>query len=257
MEKIIWHIYAWVYDSILLRLIPYKQMMCSTYGALSPEDGKRYLDAGCGTGNFLSLLADSEKRLELIGADFSPAMIKGAEKKLKNKKNLVSLYQLDLNKKLPFEEAFFDGVACINVLYALKKPDFFIKEIRRVLKGNGELVLISPLNDPRIYPVIKEHMNILKNKFPKIWGLHFTLFIMKVIVPSIIGTVVNLTIKSNRNYNFFSEFEIRSLFIASGFKILTIKLIYGDQNFFLVAEKVSATASCHLKHQEKLTCMKL
>lgn len=257
MEKIIWHIYEWVYDSILLRLIPYQKMLRLAYNALNPQEGKRYLDAGCGTGNFLSLLADSEQRLDLAGADFSPAMIKRARKKLNNKKNHVSLYQLDLNEKLPFEEAFFDGVACINVLYALKKPDIFVKEIRRVLKDHGQLVLISPLNDPKVFPVIKEHLSILKDKHPGIWGMHFALFVMKIIVPSIIGTLVNLAIKGNRNYNFYSELEIRSLFIASGFKILTIKLTYGNQNFFLVAEKLSATASYQLKHQEKLTCMKL
>lgn len=50
----------------------------------------------------------------------------------------------DLNNPLPFEDNFADVVFVFNVLYILREPEKFLKEVFRILKPNGKLFLTSP-----------------------------------------------------------------------------------------------------------------
>ena len=57
------------------------------------------------------------------------------------RKNVIKC-SLD-EEKLPFEDNFFDQVYGAQVFEHLTNPLWFLKEARRVLKKNGELVLIT------------------------------------------------------------------------------------------------------------------
>ncbi len=242
MDQFIWHIYAYVYDLILPELSPYQQMIRRVYEALDPRNGECYLDAGCGTGNYLLPVLDSENDLTLVGVDYSNAMLKRAQKKLRSREEKVDLYELDLNKNLPFDKEVFNGVNCINVLYAIKTPEFAIQELYRVLNNGGRMVLITPLDEPEMLPILKEHLSTLKANHPKLWGPVFFYQLIKFFIPALIFVPINIYIKSNKKYHFFSEEEIRLLLTSNGFRIHEIGLIYGQQNWFIVAEKTRVNA---------------
>lgn len=47
-------------------------------------------------------------------------------------------------EELPFDDNIFDAVLCLEVLEHTKNPNQMIKEIRRVLKRDGVLILTAP-----------------------------------------------------------------------------------------------------------------
>jgi 2-polyprenyl-3-methyl-5-hydroxy-6-metoxy-1,4-benzoquinol methylase len=51
---------------------------------------------------------------------------------------------IDLNKKLPFQDASFDLVWCSEVIEHLNNPKEVIKEIERVVKPGGKYILTTP-----------------------------------------------------------------------------------------------------------------
>jgi len=50
----------------------------------------------------------------------------------------------DINKKLPLPDEFADAVFLFSVIYILENPAEVLKEIRRVLKSNGRLLMSAP-----------------------------------------------------------------------------------------------------------------
>jgi SAM-dependent methyltransferase len=52
--------------------------------------------------------------------------------------------KVDLNRPLPFADASFDAVACVEGIEHLERPVDALREFRRVLKPGGALVLTTP-----------------------------------------------------------------------------------------------------------------
>jgi 2-polyprenyl-3-methyl-5-hydroxy-6-metoxy-1,4-benzoquinol methylase len=92
----------------------------------------KILDAGCSVGNFLSL---APRRI--TGIDFSEESINIC------KKRGLNAQKMDLTKKLKFKDEEFDGVFSSYVIEHIEKPLPMVKELRRILKTNGKLVIIT------------------------------------------------------------------------------------------------------------------
>jgi ubiquinone/menaquinone biosynthesis C-methylase UbiE len=241
VEKAIWQIYACVYDLILGKFIPYQKIIEKTIAALNPQGGEFYLDAGCGTCNYLIALGHSCSELQLVGVDFSMAMLKRAETKLNRNSIRAELKPADLNSSLPFKKDQFQGVICSNVLYAVNNPVFLIKELGRVIKKRGCLVLTTPLNEPKMLPVIRDHINSVKERYGLLGNLVFAGQLASVLLPAIIFILLNALIKSNQSYHFFKQSELESILLQGDFRIAELSLVYGKQNWFIVAEKCDLT----------------
>ena len=102
-------------------------------------DGLRALDVGCGTGHHLrSLIA---RGFHVAGVDGSATMLGAARAAVP----AAELHQADV-AGLPFADASFDLVLCIEVLRYLADPQPCIDEIARVLRPAGVcLATAAPL----------------------------------------------------------------------------------------------------------------
>ena len=107
---------------------------------ISMLEGKKILDAGCGTGAVFKFLTGHD--YELIGTDFSKNLLD----KAKEKNFPVKLFQADLMKKNDFKsyESSIDSVISSEVLEHIKDDQEALKTLHYVLKPNGILVLDVP-----------------------------------------------------------------------------------------------------------------
>ena len=105
-----------------------------TLDLLDPQPGQRILDAGCGTGYYLSRI-DHAGALPL-GLDFSSGMLKVARRRLPR----MPLIQTDLDAVLPVGPRRFDAVLCALVSEHLTNLPLTFAEFSRVLRPGGRLV---------------------------------------------------------------------------------------------------------------------
>jgi SAM-dependent methyltransferase len=102
--------------------------------ALGLPPGANVLDAPCG-GTAALTLALAGKGFHAIGADVDPE----AEARLGN-----AFAKVDLNAPFPWPDGSFDAVISTEGIEHLENHFLFLREVRRVLKPDGILVLTTP-----------------------------------------------------------------------------------------------------------------
>ena len=81
--------------------------------------------------------------LQLSGLGYAPEMVKAArEINQEHIQSGASDLELGASDAMPFADATFDTVFCINVLYFWDKPADHLLEVRRVLKPRGRFFVI-------------------------------------------------------------------------------------------------------------------
>jgi ubiquinone/menaquinone biosynthesis C-methylase UbiE len=113
-----------------------------------PLQGMNVLDVGCGTGSDLKLYHQAGCRVH--GVDLSPAMLKVARRKLGKSADLRLCDAADM----PYEDDFFDLVLATYTLHEMhyEHRPVVIREMTRVLKRDGRLLLIDFLPGPFSFP---------------------------------------------------------------------------------------------------------
>jgi ubiquinone/menaquinone biosynthesis C-methylase UbiE len=108
--------------------------------ALKLPRGAAVLDAGCGPGHLLEALA--RRGFQVSGMDGSEQMLQGAEVRLRAAQPEFPfvLKQGDI-EHLPFGDARFDLVLSTGVIEYLKGDADVLREMHRVLRPGGHLVL--------------------------------------------------------------------------------------------------------------------
>lgn len=100
---------------------------------------RRILDIGCYDGTFLSLIKNKSNKLYGIEASdygFQEARRRGT---------IVEKFFIDDGVKFPYTDNFFDFVIAGEIIEHIYDTDFFLCEIKRILKKGG-LILISTPN---------------------------------------------------------------------------------------------------------------
>ena len=101
-------------------------------------DGTRFLDAGCGDGALI--FAAASRGAEATGVDSDPAMLAAARTRA-DKDGIKAAFLEGRIERLPFPDASFDVVVAITVLCFVADAAGALREMARVLRPGGRLVL--------------------------------------------------------------------------------------------------------------------
>lgn len=101
----------------------------------------RLLEVGVGTG--LSL-PEYEPHLEITGIDLAPEMLAKARERVDAERltNIVGLHEMDASD-LQFPDGTFDTVVAMYVITVVPDPTKVMKELARVVKPGGQVVLVN------------------------------------------------------------------------------------------------------------------
>jgi ubiquinone/menaquinone biosynthesis C-methylase UbiE len=134
---------TWSKDYDQKRFLPFYLSNRAVLNTLKPQPDSSILDVGCGTGILLQQLLQLGQGLNLQGVDIAPEMVKVAQTKLGQS---VEIRQGSANR-LPFDANSFDAVTCATSFHHYPNPDNALREMLRVLKPGGKLVLLDPFTN--------------------------------------------------------------------------------------------------------------
>jgi len=106
--------------------------------ALGAEDlaGSDLLDAGCGTGLFSQ--AAAQRGARVTSMDVGQRLLEQVARKCDSERVVGDV------TALPFHDARFDYVICTEVIEHTLRPEVAVRELARVLRPGGTLVLTTP-----------------------------------------------------------------------------------------------------------------
>lgn len=131
----------WRYSTGSINPIDLEEEIMFTF--LPEGKEQKLLDVGCGISTIS--LRCKERGFNVYGIDFSSVAIEKAREKG------INVLKADLDKDgIQFEDAFFDVVWAGDILEHVFDPIFLLKEISRVLKQTGKLIISTP-NDLNLF----------------------------------------------------------------------------------------------------------
>jgi len=113
-----------------------------TLDFLSLHQGDELLEIGMGNGHFVPELFEEEPGIRYTGIDLSDVMVAEAEKL--NEALIAAgnvIFHCAPAEKMPVQDAHYSKVFGVNVLYFWDQPEVTLKEIHRILRLGGDLVL--------------------------------------------------------------------------------------------------------------------
>ncbi len=105
------------------------------------KGSERVLDVAAGTGCLMQVAAEALPQGQAIGLDSSAAMVRLAQAKLVRARASRASVMLSEGEDLIFRSSVFDAVFCILGLYHFGDPRAALKEMRRLLRKGGRLIL--------------------------------------------------------------------------------------------------------------------
>ena len=137
-----WDNVAGVYD-VFVNVIngkTHQQLRRIVSSLIEPDD--TVLECACGTGLLSAVIAP--KCRQLTATDFSEKMLKKAEKNCRAFRN-ITYAPADITA-LPFADGSFDKVVAGNVIHLLDNPVTALRELNRVCKDGGMLIIPTYMN---------------------------------------------------------------------------------------------------------------
>lgn len=110
--------------------------------------GGRILEVGVGTGLNLPLYPPGS---DVTGIDLSPLMLKRAVALAREKGLKARLMEMDV-QRMDFPDHFFDTVVATCVFCTVPDPVRGFKEIKRVLRPGGHIILLEHVRSARPVP---------------------------------------------------------------------------------------------------------
>lgn len=245
----IWDSYMKSYDTLLLSLHTYKELMDDMYRHSLNQVKQikkktvHILEAGCGTGNLLAAIdkikADlPDKNIFLTGIDRSGFALQEASGKMKYR---AKFFTCDLGKKelgmsrihyVNFSEQKYDLVIVNNVLFALPLGEKrqFINQIRQIMSEDGALIISEPHNKASLFNILRAELAHSGKQ-----GVLFKLLRRRISWALIKTVFINALFFTNVH---FSSVKQSEFFCKAGFKLVTSQShAYGGNNTIVVYKK--------------------
>lgn len=124
------------------------------------------LEVGVGTGKNLEFYPSD---CQVTGIDLSPGMLDKARAKAKKLKVPVELLEMDA-QNMTFPDRHFDSVVATCVFCSVPDPIQGLKEIKRVCKPNGKIILLEHVRSDN--PLLGKIMDILDPLMVRMIGPH-------------------------------------------------------------------------------------
>jgi ubiquinone/menaquinone biosynthesis C-methylase UbiE len=237
-SQLLWNMCSWAYKNAVGHSISHNKMFEDVLKSLNSNKPLLILDAGCGAGDFEKYVCSQNTIISIEAIDFSSQMISGAKKKCVNRD--IKFRQVDLDQSLPYPDNYFDGIVCTQVLFALPRIKFTLKEFKRILKKGGILVIAEPRPDANMGRTIIANFKELKN----IKGFQKIMAFLDLMVRFPLGLIVllfNLIIDYWQKQNFYHFYSLKELeYHLQNSKMEPIKTqrTLADQDNLVVAKKI-------------------
>lgn len=108
-------------------------------GMADLADGMAVLDVGCGFGGTLQAIDRTWRRMTLTGVNLDPRQLRICRDLHPRSCNRMEWLEADACE-LPFDDAHFDRVFCIEAMFHFSSRRLFFAEVARVLRPGGALV---------------------------------------------------------------------------------------------------------------------
>ncbi|HLC40447.1 MAG TPA: glycosyltransferase, partial [Methylomirabilota bacterium] len=118
---------------------PYFEFARPEVAALVPQDARRILDVGCGSGALGAALKQRDG-VEVVGIESNPEAAELGQARL----DRVIVADLDSVAEIPVPLQHFDCIVCADVLEHLLDPERVLSVLLRYLKPDGTLVMSIP-----------------------------------------------------------------------------------------------------------------
>ncbi|MBV7275862.1 class I SAM-dependent methyltransferase [Clostridium sp. PL3] len=144
---------------------PMEAMSLKKWRLEATQDLKgKVLEVGVGTGKNIPYYPDD---VEITAIDFSEKMLEKAKEKAKILNKQVQLIQMDA-QNMDFADNTFDMVFTTCVFCSVPDPVKGLKEIRRVCKPNGKIIMIEHVRSER--KVLGLIMDVFNPLTVNLWG---------------------------------------------------------------------------------------
>ncbi len=224
---------------------PYKALLQKIKDYIHPQSGEQWLDIGTGSGAMVDLIWEkSDAKIgNIVALDLTEVMLNHLRNRLPKltpplPEEKIDLVKHDLAKKLPFDDASFDGAISSLVITYIAEHEgtsgedallAVLKEVNRVLKPGAQFVWTTPKQKVNFARVFAGSWKEIFNP-KKIKNLYYG--------PAILGYALEIQKKGKTGeYNFLSEERFREMCSEAGFEVDEITYSFSKQALVLNTHK--------------------